>query len=124
MKNICLFSLFFIAGLQFAYAQYPIPSYNAIVNEKAAFRESGSSGIQPYCRINIDKKRIINVELHGAKGQLSDVIVYAYSLDHQSILGPYPLYPNQVLQIEIDEREWGILVESGTEVVVDVWIDE
>jgi len=38
-------------------------------------------------------------------------------------LGPYLVQCGETLTVEIDEREWGVLVETGSETLVDVWIE-
>jgi hypothetical protein len=38
-------------------------------------------------------------------------------------MGPHTLCEGQTLSVEIDENEWGVLVESEAHLVVDVWIE-
>jgi len=38
------------------------------------------------------------------------------------VLGPYTVYAGETLDVEIDEREWGVLVQTTYEIQVDVWI--
>jgi hypothetical protein len=124
MKKIILFSVFFILGMQLAKAQYPIPSYNALVDERATFMEGiDTTGLTGGVQFT-DKRRVMYIECNPAKTSLGDAAVWAYTLDHTTVLGPYPLYFGQVLQIDIDEREWGVLVSTKVEIVVDVWIEE
>jgi hypothetical protein len=52
------------------------------------------------------------------------ITVWVYTLDRQTILGPYSLSCDDVLSVEIDDRSWGALVEADTEVFIDVWIDD
>lgn len=49
--------------------------------------------------------------------------VWVYSLDQTTVLGPYTVTCGQTLSVPIDERQWGVLVESEEEVIVDVWIE-
>jgi len=49
--------------------------------------------------------------------------VWIYSLDGLDILGPYYLACGNTLEVEIDDREWGALVESDMDINVSVWID-
>lgn len=123
MKNVLLFPVFFFLGVQLAFAQYPIPSYNTTVDNRATFSEQYDSSVLTENIYNTDKKRNLNVNYHPAKTLTSDVIVYAYSLDHQTLLGPYDLFPYETLPIEIDEREWGILVYTEIEIILNVWIE-
>ena len=48
--------------------------------------------------------------------------VWVYSLDHTTVLGPYTVLCGETLTVDIDDRDWGTLVESDVPVVVSVWI--
>jgi hypothetical protein len=59
------------------------------------------------------------------KGSSSSVAtVWVYSLDLQDIIGPYTVYGGETIYVDIDEREWGVIVQSEDHVEVDVWIEE
>jgi hypothetical protein len=97
---------------------YSIPSYNIPVDSLVNFTEkpiddpsSPSEG-----------KRILNVEVKskGLAGNCN-ATVWIYSLDRTTILGPYEMTCGQILSVDIDDREWGVLVESEDELLVDVW---
>ena len=49
--------------------------------------------------------------------------VWIYSIDGLDILGPYYVTCGNTLEVEIDDREWGALVESDMDINVSVWID-
>ncbi len=40
------------------------------------------------------------------------------------ILGPYIMHGGETLMVEIDSREWGVIVQSEDHITVDVWISE
>jgi len=122
MKTV---ALFLFAGLilaaPVAKAQNPIPSWNVAVNSVANFQESSSKST---CSNPLRGKRNMNIKARGAEGQSScQATVWVYSLDEQDILGPYPIQCEETIIVEIDEREWGVLVESEDHVYVDVWIE-
>jgi len=101
------------------YKPYPIPSFNVVVQDPASFQESSCSTVKAKKEIKITVK----------PGCLTDstscfATVIVYSLDHQTILGPFQVNCGETLTIPIDEREWGVLVTSDTPVVVSVWIEE
>jgi hypothetical protein len=50
-----------------------------------------------------------------------EATVWVYNLDQNTVLGPYTVNCGETLTVEIDEREWGVLVESEEGVIVDVW---
>jgi hypothetical protein len=123
MKTIC-FILCFIVFISInplsgqVVKIYPIPSYNVLVESSAIFQEMLPS--------NNKAKREIKV--HIFPSHKSDSIpcfaeVTIYSLDHQTVLGPYTVNCGETLSVEIDEREWGVAVTSYNPVDVSVWID-
>jgi hypothetical protein len=65
----------------------------------------------------------IKVQCVGGKNLgTCQATVCVYSLDGQTILGPYTVYGGEILSVPIDDREWGVYVESDDEITVDVWI--
>jgi len=119
MKKIIVVLIFFGACLGISKAQNPIPSYNTPVYSIANFQE----GISKQNNGDATRgKRSIIVHSNGIPG--TTATVYVYSLDLQTIYGPFTLYGGQTLQAEIDSREWGVLVESDDHITVDVSITE
>jgi len=97
---------------------FPIPSYNVLVESSAIFQEMLPS-------FNKAKREI---KVHIFPSHKSDSIpclaeVTIYSLDHQTVLGPYTVNCGETLSVEIDDREWGVSVTSLIPVEVSVWID-
>jgi len=110
---------------------YPIPSYNIPVVTMAIFRESNISiqGNQLIKNINTlkdspMKKRIMNIQVNcvGKSLGLCQATVWVYSLDGQDILGPFTVDGGDVLSVPIDDRDWGVLVDTGDDITVSVWI--
>ena len=48
--------------------------------------------------------------------------VEVYSLDGFDVLGPYIVYARDTLTVEIDEREWGVMIWPAFNIEVDVWV--
>ncbi len=120
MKRIFLLTILcFLSGVGLSYGQNPIPSYNAPVLSVANFQE-GAPGFDT--EESTRGKRTLIVHSNG--GTSSTATVYVYSLDLQTIYGPFTLDGGQTLYINIDTREWGVLVESDDHITVDVWIEE
>jgi hypothetical protein len=86
-------------------AQYPIPSFNITFHGKATFQEQSSYA-------------------YDQMSENCSATVWVYSLDGTDTYGPYTVYGGETLDVEIDEREWGTMVQSDNPVIVDVWIDE
>jgi hypothetical protein len=100
---------------------YPIPSYNITVDGYADFMNNISTSQKNGTK---EVRRVI-IHLKSANGPsiFCQATVWVYSLDLTTILGPYSVSCGNELRVEIDEREWGVFVESEDEVIVDVWIE-
>ena len=119
--NLCLFLILaFTSQVSAQIAKpYPIPSYNVIVTDPAAFQETGTSATKA------KKDVIIQVKPGNAADSGScGASVIIYSLDHQTILGPYFVSCGETVTVPIDEREWGVIVTADIPVEVSVWIEE
>jgi hypothetical protein len=97
---------------------YPIPSYGVSVTGYANFRENRLSKTIPS-----KEKRSVNIIVSSQGLSNCSATVWVYSLDRATVLGPFTVTCGQKLTVPIDDREWGVLVESEEEVSVDVWID-
>ena len=118
-KIFYLTIVIFWLGIISISAQNPIPSYNVPVYNHANFQEQNKSF---NANLLNRGKRAVNVKVVG--GISSMATIYIYSLDYQNILGPFIVNGGETLTIDIDSREWGVLVNSEDHVTVDVWIDE
>jgi hypothetical protein len=98
---------------------YPIPSFDVTVEDYACFREDFSTQSLD----QVLEKRQVNVRVKSCSPGRS-CTVWVFSLDRVDILGPFTVSVDETLGVEIDEREWGVLVQTEEEVVVDVWIGE
>jgi hypothetical protein len=125
MKKI-LVAIFIIVlfCLQGVFAQtlrpWPIPSFYIPVIGTALFQEN----IHPSTD-NTDGRRRIHIQVSSQKTLdtlTNPVTVRIYSLDHATILGPYSVNYGVTLTVDIDDREWGVMVEASEVVVVSVWI--
>ena len=119
--NLCLFLILAFAGQVSAQITkpYPIPSYNVIVTDPAAFEETVTPATKAKRNVIINVKPGIASD-SGSCG--ASVIVY--SLDLQTILGPYFVSCGETLTVPIDEREWGVIVTADIPVEVSIWIEE
>jgi len=99
---------------------YPIPSYNVQVTSNAVFKETHQSQIS----IRPAEKRVLDVQVKSTSS-LSEcqATVWVYSLDLTTVLGPYTVSCSQPLQVEIDERDWGVYVSTEQNLLVSVWIE-
>jgi hypothetical protein len=112
--------------LQGTFAQtnrpWPIPSFNIPVFGRALFQEN----IHP-SNDNTEGRRRLHIEVSSQKTPdtlTNPVTVWIYSLDHTTILGPYSINYGVTLTVDIDDREWGVMVESSVTVIVSVWITQ
>jgi hypothetical protein len=100
---------------------YPIPSYNVVVDGYADFMNQFSNS-----QNNQNKaKRDVIVHLKSAvePSLPCQATVWVYSLDLTTVLGPFSLVCGNELSVQIDERDWGVFVETEDKVIVDVWIE-
>jgi hypothetical protein len=103
------------------FPNYPIPSYNVTVDGYANFvnLHSGTNG-------GSRKQRQVIVHLRSTmqENQNCHATIWIYSKDQTTILGPYDVACGETLTVGVDEREWGVFVDSETAVIVDVWYGE
>ncbi|HNY02096.1 MAG TPA: hypothetical protein PKG48_05900 [Bacteroidales bacterium] len=115
MKRVLLL-LFLVTGLSLlTLGQNPIPSYNVPVFYRANFQEPAGTDVTR----NMEKKSV-HVVVGGSAGNMA--LVYLYTQDSATVLGPFNVFAGQSLVVEIDDRDWGVFVESEDHVTVDVWI--
>ena len=118
-----------------AYSQncprYPIPSYNVPVDGVADFSNQSSvsqksSSLEKRSLSSPENKRDIIIRISSATtpGQSCQARVWVYSLDLTTVLGPYYLSCRDEISVEIDDRQWGVMVDSQDTVVMDVWMDD
>ncbi|MDD4604546.1 MAG: hypothetical protein PHF97_12185 [Bacteroidales bacterium] len=113
--------LFSLQGiLAQTFRPFPIPSFNIPVFGRALFQEN----VHP-SDDNTEGRRRIHIQVSSQKASdtiSSSASIWVYSLDHTTIHGPYTVNLGATLIVDIDEREWGVMVESRETVVVSVWI--
>lgn len=110
MKFI-FFLFIMICSVTRVIAQYPIPSYNVDVTQKASFQEQSHMGlINP---LTLGKREINVMVTNSYPGHNNcQATVWFYSLDSLELLGPYTAIEGYVLTDDIDFKLWGALVES------------
>ncbi|HEY9113060.1 MAG TPA: hypothetical protein VIN10_00080 [Bacteroidales bacterium] len=104
---------------------YSIPAYDVPVSQNTNFQEP----IQVFKKNpKGDRARRtaqVDVETQNPPTSPNAVIaiVELYSLDGQDVYGPYSVYENEILNVEVDEREWGVTVIQVMEnSEMSVWI--
>ena len=111
MKKLLFLTFFGLILISSIAAQniptYPIPSYNIQIYGSVNFQENMNTK-SPFLGKG---KRIQHVAVSGTTG--SWATVWIYSLDGQDVHGPFTVYAGEELTDEIDEREWGVLVQSS-----------
>jgi hypothetical protein len=98
---------------------YPIPSYDISVDGFANFRQNTLSQtlMQPA------EKRILDVEVKTQSASSDcQATAWVYSLDNTTVLGPFTVNCNSPLQTGIDDRAWGVLIDTDEELIVSVSI--
>lgn len=102
-------------------AQNPIPSYDVLVNTQGTFTESFDGGA-----VTDGKRKVLitGTSTSESTSPVCHATVYVGSTDMQTILGPFALTCGVTLEVEIDDRQWGVLVNSDTAIIISVWIEE
>ena len=94
---------------------YPIPSYGVNVSGYANFREGYRNSSKS------TKERIkLNTVVTSVGDKNCTATVWVYSLDQTTVLGPYTATCGQTLSVPIDERQWGVLVESEGQKIIGI----
>ncbi len=118
-------------------AQYTIPSFNVpVVADPTSFEETGATnfsyGANSLVKFNHLKQKPSNREERKMKVQFERppsktticATVLIYSVDGQTTLGPYPVVEGVVLEVTIDERDWGVkVVNAINDCELSVWIE-
>jgi hypothetical protein len=122
MKTLLLILMCCLGIVLNNYAQYPIPSYNIPVQLKAIFLEKRITN--PEKDSQKSKRRIVIQSTHLKSNlQPCTATVWVFSEDGRTTFGPFELPENSTLYVDIDEREWGVLVECDCEMIISVWIE-
>jgi hypothetical protein len=122
MKKIILFSvILFLTGLNVSLAQMvkvnPIPFYDYYMTEQySAFQEKGTDETR--------EKRDMNVAVIPSSDGITDIFatVTLVKKNGTQVLGPYTVYANETLTVELPKGKWGVIVNSGFDLFVSVWI--
>ena len=116
-KSFCLLFLMLLSFSSFSQGipQYGIPSTTIPIYGPTLF----SPTIHSAQTGNREKKKI-NTSIHGVPA--SNAMVIVYSLDGLNTMGPYTVNAGETLSVEIDDRDWGVAVNSDDDITVDVWI--
>ena len=125
-KLVRLIILWSFLGIMPGYGQniptFSIPSYNIPVNGYATFINANDPADS--CGHTMEKKDV-NIHLTGASdvNQQCHATVWVYTLDQSTILGPFIVYCGGTLIVEIDNRAWGVLMQSSESILANVWIE-
>ena len=125
MKKVILICIvLFFSGLNGLMAQFakvnPIPTYNYYMTEEtAAFQEMGPEN-------QTEENRDMNVEVTTSSSDASDIFatVWIMKKNGSKVLGPYTVYANELLSVEIDGSKWCTIITCTWDVTVSVWIDK
>ena len=114
MRNLVLFSVFFVVSIFFSanvFAQFPIASYDTPVNPGTYFSMSQSQSPA----MSAEKiKMVINTTDPDTAPTSGFVSFVVFSLDMQTFQGPYTIEVGSSKTVEIDERAWGLVVVGQT----------
>lgn len=107
------------------YQNYSIPAYDVPVTQNTTFQQTN-----PFFEKNGNRARkTVHCDVETQNPPLSPnaviAIVQLYSLDGQDVTEPLNVYENETLEVEVDERNWGVtilqVIDNST---MSVWINE
>jgi hypothetical protein len=116
--------ILFFTGMNISLAQLakvnPIPFYNYPLTEQyAAFQEQGSGETR--------EKREMDVEVTTSSSDaMADLFarVWIVKKNGTQVLGPFTVFCDEILSVELPKGKWGVIVNCGWDVNVSVWIDK
>jgi hypothetical protein len=125
MKKLFFVAIFIVfAGLNGLVAQnlptYPIPSFNVeLTATNTAFQEPKVHG-------NPNReKREMDIVISSSSTSLHGVYAKVWVVkDNGSVVkGPFRLYLDHVLEVPIDNGQWGVVINCKWDVSASVWTD-
>ena len=123
MKKLILSFTCLLGIIISSYAQYPIPSYNVPVYPAAAFVDQTITPAVTKDAPMQKRRVVIQVSSSSPESTSNRVTVYVFRIDKSIILGPYYLNGDSPLYVDIDDQEWGVLVQAEYKVDVSVWFE-
>lgn len=128
MKKLILFVvLVLIAGTFGGYAQkrgaagvYPIPSFNIpLTIGNSLFEEQNTHALPTREKRDMD----VVISTSSASFVQEWATVYVVKKNENVILGPFTVYPDELLSVPIDNGHWSVLINSQFVINASVWID-
>jgi hypothetical protein len=123
MKKLLLLSVLFVfAGIAIANAQdntkkkpHPIPSFKTEMIGQDSWMDYNPGG-------NKKEKRDVNIRVTTSsyRPNLGDAKVYVVKSTGY-FLGPFWVAYGEVLTVPVDWGQWGVSVNCGSPILVDVW---
>jgi hypothetical protein len=122
-KLILLSAVLFFGGLNIMMAQFtginPIPSYNfQMTTEYAGFEELG-----PVNQTREKRDMTVEVTTSSRDETRISATVWMVKKNSTKVLGPYTIYVNELLSVEIDNGKWGVIIQCGSDINVSVWTE-
>lgn len=85
-------------------------SINSIHNQNISIQEIQESNIL----FSSEKRKMIVKVTDSNSTNTATAVVIIYSLDRMDELGPFDLYEDTPLNVDIDSREWGVQIVDQT----------
>ena len=127
-KMILIAAILLVTGFSNAIAQkhnrppslHPIPSFNyPITTLNTAFQETSVHGLPSR------EKRDMDVVISTSSTSTNNVSATVYIVKEYgtTVLGPFTVYPDQVLEVPIDYDQWGVVIQCDDPITASVWIE-
>jgi len=122
-KGILVIAFILVTGLSGLFAQQyvvnPIPSFNyALTTQSTTFRERVGG-------TNNREKREMDVVISSSSTNSFPVYatVWIKKVNSQVVLGPYIIFLDEPLTVQIDNSKWSAVIECAWGVNASVWIE-
>jgi len=106
---------------------YSIPAFNVPVTQNTSFRELKHGFKIDPAGSRARRTAHCDVETQTPPNASNAIlaVVQFYSLDGQDVYGPYNIYESETLEVDLDDRDWGLqVIQVMEDSNMSVWIAE
>jgi hypothetical protein len=122
-KLICFLMILALGAGIHVNASKPIPSFKEKIYNVANFQEKNQGGNAPMSG-DLKGKRAMIIVANVVGPAKTPVIIWVYSLDLTSILGPFVIFGDGQISVPVDDRNWGTVVQCTDKVEVSVYSED
>ena len=122
-KLICFLMILALGAGIHVQASKPIPSFKAKISNAANFQEKNTGCNAPMSG-DLKGKRSMIIMANVVGPAKTPVIIWVYSLDLTTVLGPFVIFGDGQITVPVDDRDWGVIVQCTDKVEVSVYSED